>query len=77
MVEKRIQKKSHSERAPRIVYKNNVLSFEKLDISFKIHHRNIQSLATELFRMKNNLSVIIMNDIFQPRAVSYQPKVLD
>ena len=62
------------ERALRIVYKNNVLSFEELlelDKSFKIHHRNIQSLAIELFKIKNNLSVTIMNDIFQPRAVSY------
>ena len=62
------------ERALRIVYKNNVLSFEELlelDKSFKMHHRNIQSLAIELFKIKNNLSVTIMNDIFQPRAVSY------
>ena len=62
------------ERALHIVYKNNVLSFEELlelDKSFKIHHRNIQSLAIELFKIKNNLSVTIMNNIFQPRAVSY------
>ena len=62
------------ERALRIVYKNNVLSFEELlelDKSFKIHHRNIQSLAIELFKIKNNLSVSIMNDIFQPRVVRY------
>ena len=62
------------ERALRIVYKNNVLSFEELlelDKLFKIHHRNIQSLAIELFKIKNNLSVTIMNDIFQPRAVRY------
>ena len=61
------------ERALRIVYKNNVLSFEELlelDKSFKIHHRNIQSLTIELFKIKNNLSITIMNDIFQPRAVS-------
>ena len=62
------------ERSLRIVYKNNVLSFEELlelDKSFKIRHRNIQSLTIELFKIKNNLSVTIMNDIFQPRAVRY------
>ena len=66
-------RESH-ERALRIVYKNNVLSFEELlelDKLFKIHHRNIQSLAIELFKIKNNLSVTMMNDIFQPRAVRY------
>ena len=62
-----------NERALRIVYKNNVLSFEELlelDKSLKIH-RNIQSLATDFFKKKNNLSVTIMNDIFQPRAASH------
>ena len=62
------------ERALRIVYKNNALSFEELielDKSFKIHHRNIQLLALELFMIGNNLSATMMNDIFQPRAVSY------
>ena len=51
------------ERALRIVYKNNALSFEEsleLDKSFKIYHINIQSLAIELFKIKNNLSVTIM-----------------
>ena len=38
---------------------------------FKIHHGNIQSLAIELFKIKNNLLATIMSDIFQPRAVSY------
>ena len=55
------------ERVLRIVYKNNILSFEELlelDKSFKIYYRNIQSLAFELFNIKNNLSVTIMNYIF-------------
>ena len=67
------------ERTLRIVYKNNVLSSEELielDQSFKMHHRNIQSLAIGLFKIKNDLSVTMMNDIFQPRAVSYNLKVV-
>ena len=75
MVEGWIQKLNHIyERVLRIVYKNNVLSSEELlelDESFKIHHKNIQSLAIERLKIKNNLSVIIMNNIFKPRAVSY------
>ena len=43
----------------------------ELNKSFNIHHRNIQSLAIERFRIKTNLSVTIMNDILQPRAASY------
>ena len=49
-------------------------SFEELlelDKLFKMHHRNIQSPAIELFTIKNNPSVTIMNDIFQQRAVNY------
>ena len=41
------------ERALCILYKNNVLSFEQLlELAklFKIHHRNIQSLAIELLK---------------------------
>ena len=52
----------------------HVSSFEKLlelDKLLNIQQRNIQSLAIEHFKTKNNLSVTIMNDIFQPRAVSY------
>ena len=43
------------ERAPRIVYKNSHLTFEELllqDKSFSIHHRNLQRLATEMFKIK-------------------------
>ena len=61
------------ERSLRIVYKDNISSFEDLlkrDKSFTIHQRNIQSLAIELFKVKGNLSNNIMYDIFQTRNIT-------
>ena len=55
------------ERALRIAYKNNEASFEQLlliDNSFSIHERNIQKLATEIYKVKNNLSPDFMRNIF-------------
>ena len=62
------------ERSLRIVYKDNISSFEELpkkDKSFCIHHKNIQALAIELFKVKNNLSNRIMRDIFETRNLDY------
>ena len=49
------------------MYKDHISSFEELllkDGSFTIHHRNLQKLATEMYKVKNNLSPIFMNLIF-------------
>ena len=62
------------ERSLRIVYKDNNSSFKELfkkDNSFTVHHRNIQSLAIDLFKVKENLSNTIMNDILQTRTLTY------
>ena len=44
------------------------MSFQELlieDNSIKIHHRNLQKLVTEIFKVKNCLSPELMNDIFE------------
>ena len=56
------------ERALRLVYKDSLLTFEDLlqkDNSFSIHHRNLQKLATEIYKVNNNLSPTIMEGFFQ------------
>ena len=55
------------ERALRIVYQDYASSFTELlekDNSTTMHNRNIQLLATELFKIKNGLSPTFMNEIF-------------
>ena len=62
------------ERALRLVYKNTHLTFEELlhkDNSFPIHHRNLQRLAIEMYKVKNNLSPTIMKNIFSNREIRY------
>ena len=62
------------ERALRIVYSDNVSSFEKLleiSKSVTIHHRNIQLLAVEIYKALNNLSSSLMMDIFQTKKTNY------
>ena len=48
------------ERALRLPYKEPTASFEGLlgqDKSFNIHHRNLQKLVTEIFKIKNNMAL--------------------
>ena len=55
------------ERALRIVYHDKISSFKTLlkrDKSTSIHMKNLQYLATELFKVKNGLSPEIMKEIF-------------
>ena len=62
------------ERALRITYGDKSSSFENLlkkDNSVFIHHRNIQALATEMFKVKNNIALEIMKEFFAPKMSSY------
>ena len=55
------------ERALRIVFKDNKATFNELlerDGSVTIHERNIQSLATEMFKAYNGISPAILKSVF-------------
>ena len=56
------------ERCLRIIYNDKTTSFEDLlekDSSVSIHDRNLQVLATEMFKVTKNLSPPQMHDVFQ------------
>ena len=58
----------------RIVYKESISSIHELlqkDHSFTIHHKNIESLAIELYKIKENLSNEIASSIFPPTLIKY------
>ena len=62
------------ERALRITYNDSKSTFEELlnkDNSVSIHHKNLQVLAIEMFKIKNNMAPEFLNEIFQNRALLY------
>ena len=55
------------ERALRLAYNNDSSSFQELlelDNSMSVHHRNLQKLATEMYKARNNLSPTPIQGIF-------------
>ena len=55
------------EKSLRLVYNDNVSSFNKLldtDKSLTIHDRNLQELAIEIFKVLNGLSPKFMEEVF-------------
>ena len=68
------------ERALRLVYKDPHLTFEELlrkDNSFCIYRRNLQKLATEMYKVKNNLSPRLRKHVFPDREISYNLRNLN
>ena len=56
------------ERVWRIVYKDFESSRKELLIennSLNIHHRNLEKLMTEIFKVKNGISPELTNDVFE------------
>ena len=62
------------ERALRIVYNDKNATFDELlekDKSVTVHSRNLQILATEMFKVRNGLGPEILNDVFQINVSLY------
>ena len=65
---------SHSQkRSLRIVYNDYITSFEDLlkKDNYKIHHKNIQSSAIELFKIKKGIANPTLRDIFPLKSIDY------
>ena len=57
---------------PSTIYNDKQLSYEQLlikDGKVSIHHRNIQMLAAEMFKMKNEMFPEIICDIFKKESI--------
>ena len=63
------------ERALRLLYDDRQPTFEELlniDKSVTIHHRNVQVLVTELYKVHHGLAPERMNNIFKKRSATYK-----
>ena len=59
------------ERALRVVYNNVSHTYQELldlDNSVTIHHKNLQKLAIEMYKVKHNLSLPLINNLFKTNA---------
>ena len=62
------------ERALRLIYNDHEKSFNSILVENNlktIHHKNLEFLATEIYRFQTGLSPPIMNDIFFSRQSIY------
>ena len=58
------------ERCLRIMYSDKQSLFETLlekDDSVSVHNQNLQILATEMYKIKNDLSPLIFTELFEQR----------
>ena len=60
------------ERSLRSVYSDKTSTFRELldkDNSVSVHHKNIQVLATEIYKTVNGLAPTIMNSVFEIKDI--------
>ena len=65
-------------RALRIIYRDETSSFDELlekDNAVTIHHRNLQSLAVEMFKAKEEISPEFMNEVFRQRHIPEDSRI--
>ena len=64
-------------RAFSLVYNDFSSSFSELsekDKSVTIHHRHFQTLAYEMFKVKNNMALEILTETFPQKESNYSPR---
>ena len=62
------------ERAQGLTYQDHIFTFQELlnkENSVSIHHRNLQPLAAEMFKIHRGLSPDILTEIFVPKISLY------
>ena len=63
------------ERCLRVIYSDKISSFKELlerDGPVLIHNRNLQTLASEMLKVYNNIAPPIFTEIFNKRNPNYQ-----
>ena len=58
------------ERCLRMIYNDKISNFEELlnkDNSVSIHHNNIHALAIEMYKVADDMSPDLMNEVFKLR----------
>ena len=63
------------ERALRITYNDKSSSYGELLTQYKsvtIHHRNVRALAIEIYKVMQEISPPLLNEVFVPRQCSYE-----
>ena len=61
-------------RELRIIHGDKTSSFHELlekDNSVQIQRKNLQALAMKMYKISNNMSSTILNNIFTPRTTPY------